>query len=47
MKSSEAKLSSQAKAHKAEVQEVEKKVAEETENFNVELIKHKICEIKR
>jgi hypothetical protein len=33
--------------HKAEVQELEKKVAEATENFNVELTKHEICEIER
>jgi predicted RNase H-like nuclease (RuvC/YqgF family) len=47
LKSSEAKLSAQAKAHKAEVQELEKKVAEATEKFNVELTKHEICEIER
>jgi hypothetical protein len=47
LKSSEAKLSNQAEAHKAEVQELEKKVAEATENFNVELTKNEICEIKR
>jgi predicted RNase H-like nuclease (RuvC/YqgF family) len=47
LKSSEAKLSAQVEAHKAEVQELEKKVAEATENFNVELMKHEICEIKR
>ena len=33
LKSSEAKLSAQAEAHKAEVQELEKKVAEATENL--------------
>jgi hypothetical protein len=33
--------------HKAEVQELEKKVAEATENFNVELTKHVISEIER
>jgi hypothetical protein len=47
LKSSEAKLSAQAETHKAEVQELEKKVAEATENFNVELTKHEICEIER
>jgi hypothetical protein len=47
LKSSEAKLSAQAEAHKAKVQEIEKKVAEATENFNVELIKHEISEIER
>jgi predicted RNase H-like nuclease (RuvC/YqgF family) len=38
LKSSEAKLSAQAEAHKAEMQELEKKVAEAIENFNVELM---------
>jgi hypothetical protein len=47
LKSREAKLSAQAEAYKAEVQELEKKVAEATENFNVELTKHEICEIER
>jgi hypothetical protein len=40
-------LSTQAEAHKAEVQELEKKVAEATKIFNVELTKHEICEIER
>jgi predicted RNase H-like nuclease (RuvC/YqgF family) len=47
LKSSEAKLSAQAEAHKAEPQELEKKVAEATKNFNVELTKHEICETGR
>jgi hypothetical protein len=47
LKSSEAKLSAQGEGHKAEVQELEKKVAEATENFNVELTKHEICDIER
>jgi hypothetical protein len=47
LKSSKAELSSQVEAHKAEVQELEKKVVEATENFNVELTKHEICEIER
>jgi hypothetical protein len=45
--SSNAKLSAQVDAHKAEVQELETKVVEATENFNVELTKHEICEIER
>jgi predicted RNase H-like nuclease (RuvC/YqgF family) len=45
LKSSEAKLSTQAEAHKAKVQELEKKVTEAT--VNVELTKHEICEIER
>jgi hypothetical protein len=47
LKSCEARLSTQAKAHEAEVQELKKKVAEATENFNVEVVKHEICEIER
>jgi hypothetical protein len=47
LKSSEAKLSTQAEAYKAEVQELEKKVVEATEKFNVELTKHEISEIER
>jgi hypothetical protein len=47
LKSSEAKLSSQVEVHKAEVQELEKKVAEATKIFNVELTKHEISEIER
>jgi hypothetical protein len=47
LKSSEAKLSAQVEAHKAEMQEIEKKDAEATENFNVELTKHEICKIER
>jgi hypothetical protein len=39
LKSGEAKLFAQEEAHKAEVQELEKKVAEANENFNVELAK--------
>jgi predicted RNase H-like nuclease (RuvC/YqgF family) len=47
LKSSEDRLSAQAEAHEAEVQELKKKVAEATENFNVEVVKHEICEIER
>jgi hypothetical protein len=47
LKSSEARLCAQAEAHEAEVQELKKKAAEATESFNVEVVKHKICEIKR
>jgi hypothetical protein len=42
LKSSEAKLSAQA-----EVQELEKKLAKATENFNVELTKREISDIER
>jgi hypothetical protein len=47
LQSSKARLFAQAKAHEAEVQELKKKVAKATENFNVEVEKHEICEIER
>jgi hypothetical protein len=47
VKSNEAKLVSQAEAHKVEVQELKRKVAEATEKFEVEVVKHEICEIER
>jgi hypothetical protein len=42
LKSNETKLAAHAKAHKAEVQELKRKVAEVTENFEVEVVKHEI-----
>jgi hypothetical protein len=47
LKSREARLTAQAKAHEAKMQELKKKVDEATENFNVEVVKHEICEIER
>ena len=47
LKSSEASLAAQAEAHKAEVEELKKKVAEADEKFEVEAVKHEICEIER
>jgi predicted RNase H-like nuclease (RuvC/YqgF family) len=47
LKSSEARLSAQAEAHEADIQELKRKVAEATEKFNVEVVKHKISEIER
>jgi hypothetical protein len=47
LKASEAKLFAQAEAHKADMQELKNKVAKATENFNVEVVKHEICEIER
>jgi hypothetical protein len=47
LKTSEAKLAAQAEAHKAEVEELTRKVAEATEKFEVEAVKHEICEIER
>jgi hypothetical protein len=47
LKFSEAKLSTQAKLHRSEIQELEKKFGKETENFNVELTKREISDIER
>jgi uncharacterized protein (DUF2249 family) len=44
LKSSEASLAAQDEAHKAEVEELKKKVVEK---FEVEAVKHEICEIER
>ena len=41
------KLAAQAEAHKAEVEELKRKVAEATKKFEVEVVKHEICEIER
>jgi hypothetical protein len=47
LKSSEARLFAQAEAHEAEVQELKRRDAEATENFEVEEVKREICEIER
>jgi hypothetical protein len=47
LKSNEANLAAQAEAHKVEVEEVKKKVAEAIEKFEVEAMKHESCEIER
>jgi hypothetical protein len=47
LRSNEAKLVAQAEAHKAKVEELKRKVAEATEKFEVEVVKHQICEIER
>jgi hypothetical protein len=47
LKSNEASVAAQAEAYKAEVEELKKKVAEDNENFEVEAVKHEICEIER
>jgi phage shock protein A len=47
LKTSEAKLSAQAEAHKAEVEDLKKKLAETNENFEVAMAKHEISEIER
>jgi hypothetical protein len=46
LKSAEAKLSSQVELHRSEIQELEKKLSEATENFNVELTKREISDIE-
>jgi hypothetical protein len=47
LKSNKDKLAAQAEAHKAEVQELKRKIAEATEKFEVEVVKLEICEIKK
>jgi hypothetical protein len=47
LKVSEAKLSAQAEAHKAEVEYLKKKLAEMNENFEVTNAKQEISEIER
>ena len=47
LKTSEAKLSAQAEAHKAEVEDLKKKLAETSEKFEVAMEKHEISEIER
>jgi hypothetical protein len=47
LKTSEAKLSVQAEAHKAEVEDLKKKLAETSEKFEVAMVKHEISEIEK
>jgi hypothetical protein len=47
LKTSEAKLSAQDEAHKAEVEDLKKKLAEMNEKFEVANAKHEISEIER
>jgi hypothetical protein len=47
LKSSEASLAAQAESHKAEVEELKKKVTNANEKFEVEVVKHEICKIER
>jgi predicted nuclease with TOPRIM domain len=47
LKTSEAKLNAQAKAHKAEVEDLKKKLAEINENFKVTKAKQEISEMER
>jgi predicted nuclease with TOPRIM domain len=47
LKTSEAKLNTQAKAHKAEAEDLKKKLAEMNENFEVAKAKQEISEMER
>jgi hypothetical protein len=47
LRSNEAKLATQAEPYKIEVEELKRKVAEATGKFEVEAVKHEICEIER
>jgi predicted nuclease with TOPRIM domain len=47
LKTSEAKLNAQTKAHKAEVEDLKKKLAEMNENFEVTNAKQEISEMER
>jgi hypothetical protein len=47
LKSSEAKLSAQAEVHKAEVEDLKKKLAKMNEKFEVAMVKHEISEIEK
>jgi hypothetical protein len=47
LKSSKARLSTQAELHRSKVQELENKLGEATKNFNVELTKREISDIER
>jgi hypothetical protein len=47
LKTSEAKLSAQAEAHKVKVEDLKKKLAEMNENFEVANAKHEISEMDR
>jgi hypothetical protein len=47
LKTSETKLSAQAEAHKAEVEDLKKKLVEMNEKFQVANAKHEISEIER
>jgi predicted RNase H-like nuclease (RuvC/YqgF family) len=47
LRSNDAKLVAQTETHKAKVEELKRKVAEAIEKFEVEVVKHEICEIER
>jgi hypothetical protein len=47
LKTYEAKLSAQGEAHKAEVEDLKKKLVESNENFEVAKVKQEISEMER
>jgi predicted transcriptional regulator len=47
LKTSDAKLSAQAEAHKVKVEDLKKKLAEMSEKFEVAMVKHEISEIEK
>jgi hypothetical protein len=47
LKTSEAKLSAQAESHKAEVEDLKKKLVETSEKIEVTMVKHEISEIEK
>jgi predicted nuclease with TOPRIM domain len=47
VKTSEAKLNAQAKAHKAEIEDLKKKLVEMNENFEVAKAEQEISEMER
>jgi hypothetical protein len=47
LKTSKAKHSAQAEAHKVEVEDLKKKVAETSEKFEIAMVKHEISEIEK
>jgi hypothetical protein len=47
LKTSKAKLSAQVEAHKVEVEDLKKKLAETSEKFEVVMVKHEIREIEK
>jgi hypothetical protein len=47
LRSNDVKLAAQVEAHKVKVEELKRKIAEATEKFEVEAVKHEICEIER
>jgi hypothetical protein len=46
LKSSEAELTAQTEAHKVEVEDLKKKIAKTSKNFEVAMAKHEISEIE-